>query len=292
MSTMTLSRQPIIPQLSQRNTVEGNGYPIPFGSCASIANWNHHSGLDDGLRVPETSPWGPVTSATIRDHGIISTTTQTHGGILLSPARQMGMPKGLRINGGWYEEDQDCARVTLVYPKAFSSREYLHAYDDAAQNHGMLKSVLDHQILSGYADDMRQQMKAFQAKTASLPVAVSQITRGIPDAIQAEIQAESRIQGILGVAQSDQAFLVARTGKNLDQLDSEHHIAVVSNKSLREATACIDRPYRSGWRPPFIALTTENLNRLQGRILKPSESKKLDRIIDNIQVPGKYLRSP
>ena len=47
---------------------------------------------------PETSPWGPVQQADQLAPGIWSVMTASHGGLLLSDARQTAMPDALRLD--------------------------------------------------------------------------------------------------------------------------------------------------------------------------------------------------
>jgi hypothetical protein len=52
--------------------------------------------------------------------GIWSVGTAGHGGVKLDRERNAAMPACLRLEGGWYEEDCEWARVALVFPGAFS----------------------------------------------------------------------------------------------------------------------------------------------------------------------------
>ena len=66
------------------------------------------------------TPWGPAQSKEKIAKGITVYTTAGHGGIRLSKGRQAQMPEALRLDGGWYEEDCESARVVVAFPDYFS----------------------------------------------------------------------------------------------------------------------------------------------------------------------------
>lgn len=75
----------------------------------------------DVVRVGMRTPWGTAQTAEIIATGIGVVSTASHGGIKLSPARNAAVPKPLRREGGWYEEDCD-ALIPLYVFHADTSR--------------------------------------------------------------------------------------------------------------------------------------------------------------------------
>lgn len=65
------------------------------------------------------TPWGTSDSHETIAPGIVFYSTPSHGGYHVSPALNRTMPESLRIDGGWYEEDCDWARVPLAFPGHF-----------------------------------------------------------------------------------------------------------------------------------------------------------------------------
>jgi hypothetical protein len=65
------------------------------------------------------SPWGKIDHVQKLAEGIWFCGTPGHGGIKLSRERQHQMPKALRCEKGWYEEDLECVRVFLGFPELF-----------------------------------------------------------------------------------------------------------------------------------------------------------------------------
>ncbi len=63
------------------------------------------------------SPWGPIDEQEEIAPGIVSVTTGSHGGLLLSPERQAAMPAHLRLDGAAYEEDGEFNLVVLGFPE-------------------------------------------------------------------------------------------------------------------------------------------------------------------------------
>lgn len=91
------------------------------------------------FKVGNVSPWGVIDRALELAPGIVSMTTDSHGGIWLSPERVMAMPQALaRVKtfverslgaqpspGRWYQEDcGDVSLVALAWPELFP-REYI-----------------------------------------------------------------------------------------------------------------------------------------------------------------------
>ena len=70
-----------------------------------------------------STPWGMSQGATVYVDGIVCHSTASHGGFKLDRARNAAMPRALRIDGGWYEEDGEWAKVALGYPDLFTDRE-------------------------------------------------------------------------------------------------------------------------------------------------------------------------
>jgi len=67
-------------------------------------------------------PWGRIETVTKVADGIVSVTTSSHGGLWLSPARQLTLPPTLASftpwtgTQEWWEEDADWAVVVLAWP--------------------------------------------------------------------------------------------------------------------------------------------------------------------------------
>lgn len=72
------------------------------------------------------TPWGVSDYEKKIATGIMSYSTPGHGGIHLSPARQIEMPEQLRVEGGWYEEDCDWCLVAVAFSQYFTE-EYQQA---------------------------------------------------------------------------------------------------------------------------------------------------------------------
>lgn len=64
---------------------------------------------------PVNSPWGAIQQADQLAPGIWSVMTASHGGLLLSDARQDAMPDVLRLDENAYEEDADWCLVYLAF---------------------------------------------------------------------------------------------------------------------------------------------------------------------------------
>ncbi len=70
---------------------------------------------------PETSPWGNVEQAEQILPGIWSVATSSHGGLMLSEARQKAMPLALALEAGAYEKHVAWGRVVLAFEDEFRS---------------------------------------------------------------------------------------------------------------------------------------------------------------------------
>jgi hypothetical protein len=68
---------------------------------------------------PARSPWGAIQDKRELAPGIWSVSTAGHGGIKLSRERNAGVPKYMRREGGWYEEDCEWAIAAVVHPIGF-----------------------------------------------------------------------------------------------------------------------------------------------------------------------------
>lgn len=68
------------------------------------------------------TPWGPVMDECEIADGIKSVMTGSHGGIILSDARQRQVPPHLRLSDPYYEEDCDWALVAVAFPDFFANR--------------------------------------------------------------------------------------------------------------------------------------------------------------------------
>jgi hypothetical protein len=70
-------------------------------------------------RRNSATPWGPADDARTVAEGIVSVSTPSHGGIWVSEARQLQMPRAFRQQGNWYEEDCEWALVAASFPSEF-----------------------------------------------------------------------------------------------------------------------------------------------------------------------------
>jgi len=68
---------------------------------------------------PAHSPWGAIQTRRELAPGIWSVSTAGHGGIKLSRERNAAVPKYMRSEGGWYEEDCEWAIAAVVHPVGF-----------------------------------------------------------------------------------------------------------------------------------------------------------------------------
>jgi hypothetical protein len=74
------------------------------------------------------TPWGAPQHITKLAEGIQSVSTASHGGIRLSNERNEQIPEYMRNADGWYEEDEQWAKVAVVFPDAFPSATVVDAY--------------------------------------------------------------------------------------------------------------------------------------------------------------------
>jgi hypothetical protein len=73
------------------------------------------------------SPWGTIDNATQYGDGVTSVGTPSHGGFKLDRTRNAQVPRFLRNEGGWYEEDSEWAKVAVCFPDLFTTRELAQA---------------------------------------------------------------------------------------------------------------------------------------------------------------------
>ncbi len=71
------------------------------------------------MKVGDYSPWGKIQHVAVVTEGIDRISTASHGGYKLDRKRNALMPKVLRNEGGWYEEDCQCAKVHVVFNMYF-----------------------------------------------------------------------------------------------------------------------------------------------------------------------------
>jgi len=69
------------------------------------------------------TPWGPSQGATAYAEGVAFHSTAGHGGFHLSAKRNSKVHPLLRIQGGFYEEDECWAIVALTWPHLFTAFE-------------------------------------------------------------------------------------------------------------------------------------------------------------------------
>ncbi|WFU52244.1 hypothetical protein QA639_21285 [Bradyrhizobium pachyrhizi] len=68
---------------------------------------------------PQSSPWGAIQDKRELAPGIWSVSTASHGGIKLSRERNAAVPKYMRAEAGWYEEDCQWSVAAVIHPIAF-----------------------------------------------------------------------------------------------------------------------------------------------------------------------------
>ncbi|WP_312418478.1 DUF7007 domain-containing protein [Shinella sp.] len=74
-------------------------------------------------RMVCSTPWGASQLASIYAEGIVAHMTVGHGGFRLSAERNAKVIPTLRIDSGWYEEDDAWAIVALTFPDLFTGYE-------------------------------------------------------------------------------------------------------------------------------------------------------------------------
>ena len=72
--------------------------------------------------VGPSTPWGRAYDSYEFAPGILFYATGGHGGFHLSKGRQAEISPALRVDGGWYEEDVEYARVVVGFPSVFDGR--------------------------------------------------------------------------------------------------------------------------------------------------------------------------
>jgi hypothetical protein len=70
-----------------------------------------------------STPWGASQLASTYAEGITAYMTAGHGGFRLSAERNARVIPTLRIDSGWYEEDDAWAIVALTFPDLFTGYE-------------------------------------------------------------------------------------------------------------------------------------------------------------------------
>ncbi|MCW2077949.1 UNVERIFIED_ORG: hypothetical protein M2193_000124 [Bradyrhizobium japonicum] len=68
---------------------------------------------------PQSSPWGAIQEKRELAPGIWTVSTASHGGIKLSRERNAAVPKYMRAEAGWYEEDCQWSIAAVIHPIAF-----------------------------------------------------------------------------------------------------------------------------------------------------------------------------
>lgn len=69
------------------------------------------------------TPWGAAQHSEIYAEGIAFYSTASHGDFHLDDERNAAMPDCLRNADGWYEEDEQWAKVAFAFPALFTERE-------------------------------------------------------------------------------------------------------------------------------------------------------------------------
>lgn len=73
------------------------------------------------------TPWDLSQVSLTYADGVVFYSTASHGGFKLDDARNAAVPDPLRHEDGWYEEDEDWAKVAVAFPALFTSLERRHA---------------------------------------------------------------------------------------------------------------------------------------------------------------------
>lgn len=90
--------------------------PITPRVCAAHTTTRRSgTGERESAKDPGT-PWGDAQTADEVAPGISSVTCAGHGGYKLSPERNKMIPPSLRNASGWYEEDNEWAKVGSDVP--------------------------------------------------------------------------------------------------------------------------------------------------------------------------------
>lgn len=79
------------------------------------------------VRERISTPWGVAQSSEVYAEGVVFHSTASHGGFKLDQAPNAAMPTVLRVEGGWYEEDCEWAKVAVGIPALFTDHERRHA---------------------------------------------------------------------------------------------------------------------------------------------------------------------
>lgn len=118
-----------------------------------------------------TTPWGPSQHAKQLAPGIVRHHTAGHGGILLSPERQQGMPAALRsfvpfAGDGAYEEDCDWAVIALAWPEHFRPESVYNAVRAVQEAPGYFGAAVAAWLDSPQAANVKAIAAAWQAGAA------------------------------------------------------------------------------------------------------------------------------
>jgi hypothetical protein len=73
------------------------------------------------------SPWGQIQTTRPYEEGLKFVSTASHGGFKLDAKHNRRVPKAIRMQGGWYEEDCEAAFVIYAFPGLFSAGDYINA---------------------------------------------------------------------------------------------------------------------------------------------------------------------
>jgi hypothetical protein len=111
---------------------------------------------------PTRSQWGAVQDAEELAPGMWQVSTASHGGIKLSRERNADVPKFMRAEGGWYEEDCQWSIVALVFPEPFQQLrpwqkpgDKTH-YQYAVETAQRLYPDLYRQFISGFEEEQQR----------------------------------------------------------------------------------------------------------------------------------------
>lgn len=74
------------------------------------------------------TPWGQAQTKEQLGFGVIQVTTAGHGGIHVSPTRNVHVHPVWRNKGGWYEEDCAWAIVAVTFPDLFTEEHRIIAH--------------------------------------------------------------------------------------------------------------------------------------------------------------------
>ncbi len=104
-----------------------------------------------------STPWGAAQQSVSLCRGIVQYSTAGHGGVHLSPTRNMVVPEYMRNADGWYEEDCEWAIPATIFPEVWV-KHYPNSPD-------ILKTIKD--TLRNWYPDMYEQFYESKIKNGT-----------------------------------------------------------------------------------------------------------------------------